>query len=118
MAFMASLKSLILILISLIPPKLYTWSQVFDLHGVLLRHYGRQQECRTPKLINCTSVYETKQTFHRTDGCENRISKKQKRSKILMLGLHSEYSNYRDSFAVGTLKFVRIIEVFELQRFE
>ena len=40
------------------------------------------------------------------------------RSKVLMLGLHSEYSNYRDNFAEGTLKFVRIIEVFELQRFE
>ena len=28
-----------------------------------------------------------------------------------MLGLHSEYSNYRDNFAEGTLKFLRIIEV-------
>ena len=34
-----------------------------------------------------------------------------------MLGLHSEYSNYRDNFAEGTLQFLRIVEVFELKRF-
>ena len=35
-----------------------------------------------------------------------------------MASLHFNNSNYRQHLAVGTAKFVRIIEVFELQRFE
>ena len=41
-----------------------------------------------------------------------------KHSKVLTVKLHSENSNYREDFAEETWKFVQIIEVFELQRFE
>ena len=47
---------------------------------------------------------------------KNRISKNH--SKVIMASLHFNNSNYRENLAVGTWKFVRIIEVFELQRFE
>ena len=67
--------------------------------------------------INQEFTKPNKHSIEQTDA-KIEFRKKQKRSKVLMLGLHSEYSNYRDNFAEGTLKFVRIIEVLELQRFE
>jgi len=37
---------------------------------------------------------------------------------MMVVSLHTENSNYREDFAEGTWKFIRIKEVFELQIFE
>ena len=46
------------------------------------------------------------------------ISEKTFEKATVIFSFHSEYSNYKDNYSEETWKYVRIMEIFQLQRFE